>query len=52
MKELIKNIGLGLFVNGSYDLLHFDISITNIYITILSVVIMWGMIKLQKKEKK
>jgi len=52
MKELIKNIGLGLFVNGSYDLLHFDISLLNVYITALSVGIMWTMIKLQKKEQR
>ncbi len=51
MKELIKNIGLGLFVNGSYDLLHFDVSASNIYITTLSIFIMWSMIKLQKKER-
>lgn len=52
MTELIKNIGLGLFVNGSYDLLHFDISLTNLYITIGSIVVMSIMIKLQKKERR
>ena len=38
MYELIRNIGLGLFVNGSYDLLHFDINLKNIYITTLSII--------------
>jgi len=52
MTELIKNIGLGLFVNGSYDLLHFDMSLTNIYITVLSIFIMWAMIKIEKRSKR
>jgi hypothetical protein len=52
MTELIKNIGLGLFVNGSYDLLHFDISLTNLYITIGSIVVMAVMIRHEKKERR
>ncbi len=51
MAELVKSIGLGLFVNGSYDLLHADITAANLYITIGSIVIMGIMIFIQKEEK-
>lgn len=50
MYELIKNIGLGLFVNGSFTLLNGDIPIMPILITLGSVFIMYGAIKLEKKE--
>ncbi|ARR04579.1 hypothetical protein [Campylobacter vicugnae] len=50
MNELIKNIGLGLFVNGSFALLNGVFTIQSFLITILSVGIMWICIKLEKKE--
>ncbi|WP_181000968.1 hypothetical protein [Campylobacter concisus] len=40
MNELIKNIGLGLFVNGSFALLNGIFTIQTFLITILSVAIM------------
>ena len=52
MNELIKNIGLGLFVNGSFALLNDDIGIMPILITIGSVFIMYGAIKLEKRSEK
>lgn len=51
MNELIKNIGLGLFVNGSFALLNGDIGIMPILITIGSVFIMYGAIKLEKRSE-
>ncbi|CUU70991.1 hypothetical protein [Campylobacter hyointestinalis] len=52
MYELIKNIGLGLFVNGSFAILNGDINIMTTLITIGSVFIMYGAIKLEKRSKK
>ena len=52
MNELIKNIGLGLFVNGSFALLNGDIGIMPILITIGSVFIMYGAIKLEKRSER
>lgn len=40
MNELIKNIGLGLFVNGSFALLNGIFTIQTFLITLLSVAIM------------
>ena len=40
MNELIKNIGLGLFVNGSFALLNGIFTIQTFLITILSITIM------------
>lgn len=51
MLELIKNIGLGLFVNGSYAIMNTDINIHTISITIGSIFIMWMSINLQKRKK-
>jgi hypothetical protein len=50
MKELLKNIGLGLFVNGSYAIMNDNITINTITITVGSIFIMWTMIHFQKKE--
>jgi hypothetical protein len=51
MYELLKNIGLGLFVNGSYAIMNGDISPNSVLITLLSAFIMWGSIKLEKDVK-
>ena len=51
MYELIKNIGLGLFVNGTYSIMNSNISITTISIVVGSVFIMWMSIMLDKKEQ-
>lgn len=51
MFELLKNIGLGLFVNGSYAVMNGDISLNSITITFVSAFIMWGSIKLDKDNK-
>lgn len=48
MNELIKNIGLGLFVNGSFALLNGIFTIQSFLITILSVGIMAICIKTKK----
>ncbi|BCX79959.1 hypothetical protein [Campylobacter sp. 19-13652] len=50
--ELVKNIGLGLFVNGSYGLLNGELSLANAYITISSVAIMAGAFHLQRRFKR
>ncbi len=52
MYELIKNIGLGLFVNGTYSILNANINIHNIAITIGSIFIMWLAIILDKGKGK
>ncbi len=51
MNELIKNIGLGLFVNGTFALLNGDISTMPILITAGSIFIMYGAIRLEKRSK-
>ncbi|MCR8701873.1 hypothetical protein [Campylobacter sp. RM12176] len=51
MYELVKNIGLGLFVNGTFALLNGDINIKPILITLVSVFIMYGAIQLSKRNK-
>ncbi|MDY2585321.1 hypothetical protein [Helicobacter sp.] len=37
MLELLKNIGLGFFVNGNYALLNGDITLVNAYIVLGSI---------------
>ena len=49
--ELFKNIGLGLFVNGTYGLLKEDDVLKNAYISVLSIIIMYLMILAQRKLK-
>lgn len=51
MNELIKNIGLGLFVNGSFALLNGVFTIQSFLITGLSVGIMAICIYLEKRSK-
>lgn len=51
MYELVKNIGLGLFVNGTFALLNGDINIKPILTTLVSVFIMYGAIQLSKRNK-
>ena len=51
MYELIKNIGLGLFVNGSYAIMNSDINLHTIAITIGSIFIMGSMIHFEKRSK-
>lgn len=50
MNELIKNIGLGLFVNGSFALLNGDFRVQSFLITLFSVGIMAICIKLKKDK--
>jgi len=49
--ELFKNIGLGLFVNGSYGILKGEHSLDNWYICIASITIMYLTIKIQRSYK-
>jgi hypothetical protein len=48
MYELLKNLGLGLFVNGSYAIMNLEITIHTISITIGAIFIMWLSIVLNK----
>ena len=50
MYELIKNIGLGLFVNGSYAIMNSEINLHTITITVGSIFIMATMIHFENKE--
>ncbi|HED1187839.1 TPA: hypothetical protein R4P38_001523 [Campylobacter jejuni] len=52
MLELLKNIGLGLFVNGNYALLSGNITLNNTYIVFDSVALMALSIYADRKEKK
>ncbi|WP_281526946.1 hypothetical protein [Campylobacter avium] len=52
MLELLKNIGLGLFVNGNYALLNGNVTFNNIYIVIASIALMAFCIYAQRKDKK
>lgn len=52
MNELIKNIGLGLFVNGSFALLNGVFTIQSFTITAFSVGIMAGCIYIDKRSKR
>ncbi|MBD5164597.1 hypothetical protein [Helicobacter sp.] len=51
MYDLTKNIGLGLFVNGTFTLLNGDFGIMPIIITIGSICIMYMSIKLDERSK-
>jgi len=51
MYELIKNIGLGLFVNGSYAIMSGDVNIHTIAISIGSIFVMWMSINIEKRRK-
>lgn len=51
MIELIKNIGLGLFVNGSFALLNGVFTTQSFLITILSVAIMAMCICIERRSK-
>ena len=51
MYELIKNIGLGLFVNGSYAIMNSNINLHTISITAGSILIMATMIHFEKRSK-
>lgn len=49
MKELIRNIALGLFINGTYAIMNLSADIAPYIITILSVYVMY--ITQERKEK-
>lgn len=49
MKELIRNIALGLFINGTYAIMKLSADIAPYIITILSVYVMY--ITQERKEK-
>lgn len=51
MLELIKNIGFGLFVNGSFALMNFDFKPQSFIITAFSVGIMAICILMQRRQK-
>ena len=51
MYELIKNIGLGLFINGSYALMNNNINIHTLAITLGAIIVMATMIFLDKRSK-
>ncbi|EKI0064091.1 hypothetical protein PAI75_001721 [Campylobacter coli] len=51
MLELIKNIGLGLFVNGSFALMNFDFKPQSFIITAFSVGIMAICILMQRRKR-
>lgn len=51
MLELVKNIGLGLFVNGGYAMMNGLFSIQNIIIAIGSVLLMAGCILYAKRNE-
>ena len=51
MLELLKNIGLGFFVNGNYALLNGNTTSINVYIVLGSVAIMAVCIFKQRKDK-
>ena len=51
LAELFKNIGLGLFVNGSYGLLSGNNNNDNWYICMSSIVAMYLAIKVERIYK-
>lgn len=51
MYELIKNIGLGLFVNGSFAILNGTTEPQPYIITALSIYIMYKAIKEEKEQE-
>lgn len=52
MLELLKNIGLGLFVNGNYALFSGNVTLNNIYIVVGSIALMALSIYADRKERK
>lgn len=50
MVELVKNIGLGLFVNGVFALMNFDFRLQSFIITALSLGIMSVCIFIQRDK--
>lgn len=52
MVELVKNIGLGLFVNGSFALMNGNYAIEPIIITIGAVLVMANCIRIERKGVK
>jgi len=51
LAELFKNIGLGLFVNGSYGILRGEYDLDNWYICFGSILAMYISIKIQRIYK-
>lgn len=51
MIELIKNIGLGLFVNSSYAIMGGDFSLKNYYVMAGSILIMGVCIYAERGEQ-
>ena len=51
MYELIKNIGLGFFVNGSYAIMNSNLNLHTVTITVGSILIMATMIHFEKRSK-
>lgn len=52
MLELLKNIGLGFFVNGNYALLNGNITLVNVYIVLGSIALMAVCVFKQRKDKR
>lgn len=52
LAESLKTIGFGLFINGSYALMNNDLSLSNIYITIGSFLIVIIGYQIEKRSKK
>lgn len=51
MIELLKNIGLGLFVNGSFALMNFDFKPQSFIITTFSISLIAICIYTQRNQK-
>ena len=51
LSELLKNISLGLFVNGSYGILRGEQTFDNWYICFGSIVAMYIFIKIERINK-
>ena len=49
--ETLQAISLGLFVNSSYAIMTGDIRISNIYISIVSVISIYIMARLKRRFK-
>ncbi|MCR2098805.1 hypothetical protein [Campylobacter upsaliensis] len=52
MLELLKNVGLGIFVNGIFTIQQGDFSLGSILSVIEGVVTMWVAIMLSKRNNK
>lgn len=52
MLELLKNIGLGIFVNGIFTIQQGDVGLGSILSIIEGVVTMWAAIMLSKRNDK